>query len=101
MDARVVDVTSHPTAPVARLQGPRLPLTDAIAGVTRFGLGAIGMVVSTLAQASSGAINGTGSEAPSSPLPARPAGLLRLVPGALLGAGFEAEHRLLRASAAV
>jgi len=67
------------------------------------GLGAVGMVVSTFAEA-------TGRVAPSDQaVPATldnghsptSGGILRLIPGALLGAGFEAERRILDASAAV
>ena len=65
------------------------------------GLGAVGMVVSTLTEATgrtvaADQVAGQNDMARALPRP----GLLRLVPGALLGAGFEAERRILNASAA-
>lgn len=88
LDARSTPAGGSPAVPVER----PLPFTNAIASVTRLGLGAVGMAVSTV----SDALGGRQRAAP-------PAGegLLRLLPGALLGAGFEAERRMLDASAAV
>jgi hypothetical protein len=67
------------------------------------GLGAIGMVVSTFTEAASRVVPSDTAPTPSTngAQPAAPRGLLRLLPGALLGAGFEAERRLLNVSAAV
>ena len=67
------------------------------------GLGAIGMVVSTFTEAASRVVPSDTAQSPSTngAQPAASGGLLRLLPGALLGAGFEAERRLLNVSAAV
>jgi hypothetical protein len=98
---RVLDVPSRPADARPLANGDRpLPLTNAIGSVTRMGLGAVGMVVSTFTEA-------TARIAPANHVVvesgARPSvasgGILRLVPGALLGAGFEAERRILNASA--
>jgi hypothetical protein len=101
---RVVDVESRPLGvpPAVQVHRP-LPITNAIGSVTRFGLGAIGMVVSTVSEATGRVVptdNGHAAQAAAGQS-APSGGLLRLVPGALLGAGFEAERRLLGASAAV
>jgi hypothetical protein len=101
---RVLDVESRPAgtpAPV-KLERP-LPVTNALGSMTRMGLGAVGMVVSTFSEARGRVVpgrNGQGPAAGAASVPVRN-GLLRLLPGALLGAGFEAERRLLHASAAV
>jgi hypothetical protein len=104
MTERVVDVSSRPAGtPLPAVAVRPLPFTNAIGSLTRMGLGAVGMVVSTFSEATgrivpadqtSVAPHENGQRTPS-------AGILRLVPGALLGAGFEAERRLLDASAAV
>jgi hypothetical protein len=91
----VVDVESRPVpATVER----RLPVTNAVGSLTRVGLGAIGMVVSTFTDATGRMIPSDNGQLPQ---PAPSPGILRLLPGALLGAGFEAERRLLNVSAAV
>jgi len=101
----VVDVDSRPvgTAVPAIVERP-LPITNALGSVTRMGLGAIGMVVSTFTEAAGRVVPGdtNGQSPPATPVGATPGGgILRLIPGALLGAGFEAERRLLNVSAAV
>ena len=104
MTDRVVDVTSRPAGrPLPAPSGRPLPFTNAIGSVTRMGLGAIGMVVSTFTEATARTVPADGS--PTAPSGngqgASPGGILRLLPGALLGAGFEAERQILNASAAV
>jgi hypothetical protein len=94
LDARSTPVALEPRVPTA----PALPLTNAIAGITRLGLGAVGMAVSTVAEAMR---RHAGVDAGDAVPAAGTSGVLRLLPGALLGAGFEAERRLLDASAAV
>ena len=108
---RVVDVSSRPVGadvpsrpadahPVANGDRP-LPFTNAIDSVTRMGLGAVGMIVSTVTEAT-GRVTPTSQSPPTAAATsAASGGILRLLPGALLGAGFEAERRILNASAAV
>lgn len=102
---RVLDVESRPVggppAPV-RIERP-LPVTNAIGSMTRMGLGAVGMVVSTFTEAAGRVAPGENGQRPAADAtpPASRSGLFRLLPGALLGAGFEAERRLLNVSAAV
>jgi hypothetical protein len=102
MSSRVVDVSSRP-AGANPLAGARpLPFTNAIGSVTRLGLGAVGMVVSTFTEATGRIVPADkGAAQPVAAQPAASAGILRLLPGALLGAGFEAERRILNASAAI
>ena len=99
---RVVDVSSRPADahPVANGDRP-LPLTNAIGSVTRMGLGAVGMVVSTFTEATARITPTDAAAVPGGDSAPASRGILRLLPGALLGAGFEAERRLLTASAAV
>jgi len=100
---RVVEVTSRPVDAAIVRNGDRpLPFTNAIGSLTRMGLGAVGMVVSTFSEAT-GRLAPTDQGATNGIRPATVAsgGMLRLLPGALLGAGFEAERRILNASAAV
>jgi len=78
-----------------------LPFTNAIGSVTRMGLGAVGMVVSTFSEATARLAPTDRTSTGAGPTPVPSAGILRLLPGALLGAGFEAERRILNASAAV
>lgn len=99
--SRVVDVVSRPADLASPSNGDRpLPFTNAVGGVTRMGLGAVGMIVSTFTDATGRLAPGpsTGNDPAA---PATSAGILRLLPGAVLGAGFEAERRILSASAAV
>jgi hypothetical protein len=98
----VVDVAStaiRTEPPVLRY--PRLPFTDAVASVTRLGLGAVGIAVSTFTSMGRRTGENGNAAAPATVGPRQDGGIMRLLPGALLGAGFEAERRLLNASAAV
>jgi hypothetical protein len=100
----VLDVSSRPADahPVANGHRP-LPFTNAVGSITRLGLGAVGMVVSTVSEATSRVAPGDQTPAAADAIrqPAASGGILRLLPGALLGAGFEAERRILNASAAL
>jgi len=79
-----------------------LPFTNAVGSVTRLGLGAVGMVVSTFTEATARIAPANQSAVDRNAMPAAHSrGILRLLPGALLGAGFEAERRILNASAAL
>src|SRR3954466_4116227 len=102
MTERVVDVSSRPAGtPLPAVAVRPLPLTNAIGSVTRMGLGAVGMVVSTFSEATARLAPTDRTSTGAGPTPVPSAGILRLLPGALLGAGFEAERRILNASAAV
>jgi hypothetical protein len=103
MTDRVVDVTSRPAGERVPAPADRgLPFTSAIGSVTRMGLGAVGMVVSTFTEATARTVPADGGPgAGNNGQMVSPGGLLRLLPGAVLGAGFEAERHLLNASAAV
>ena len=101
--SRVLDVPSRPAHahPVANGDRP-LPFTNAVGSVTRLGLGAVGMVVSTFTEATARIAPANQSAVDRNAMaPAPSRGILRLLPGALLGAGFEAERRVLNASAAL
>jgi len=100
---RVLDVPSRPSDARPVANGDRaLPFTNAVGGITRMGLGAVGMIVSTVTEATSRVAPADGSaERDGTRQLEGSGGMLRLLPGALLGAGFEAERRLLNASAAL
>jgi hypothetical protein len=102
MTSRVVDVSSRPAdaGPLANGDRP-LPFTNAIGSLTRMGLGAVGMVVSTFSEATGRVVPAGQVAEPDALAAPPPRGILRLIPGALLGAGFEAERRILNASAAM
>src|SRR5437763_5546655 len=88
MTDRVVDVSSRPAGtPLPAVAVRPLPFTNAIGSLTRMGLGAVGMVVSTFSEATGRIVpadqtavapHDNGQRTP-------PSGILRLVPGALLG----------------
>ncbi|HEV3351690.1 MAG TPA: hypothetical protein VG076_02135 [Acidimicrobiales bacterium] len=79
-----------------------LPFTNAVGGITRMGLGAVGMVISTVTEATSRVTpDSAAATHGATRRPESSSGMLRLLPGALLGAGFEAERRILNASAAL
>lgn len=100
---RVVDVASRPADVPLSSNGNRpVPFTNAVGSITRMGLGAVGMVVSTFTEATARIAPADRTAAVNSVAAApAPGGILRLVPGALLGAGFEAERRILNTSAAL
>lgn len=99
---QVVDAASRPAEIAPLANGERLlPFTTAVGSITRLGLGAVGMVVSTFSEATARVAPAERDVAGETVGSAAPTGILRLLPGALLGAGFEAERHILNASAAV